>query len=37
MGNELDDFGNKGLVRGDLIVPILNELPEYDGYESIEL
>lgn len=37
MGDYLDDFGHKGLVRGDLVVPVLHKLAEKDGYKGVEL
>jgi len=37
MGNNLDDLGDKGLVGGDLGVPVLDELPQDDGDEGVEL
>ena len=37
MGNNLDDLGDKGLVGGDFGVPVLDELPQDDGNEGVEL
>lgn len=37
MGDYLDNFGHKGLVWGDLVVPVLYKIPEHDGYKSVQL
>ncbi len=37
MGNDLHNLADKGFVRRDLVVPVLDKLAENDGYESIEL
>lgn len=37
MGDHLDDLSYKGIVWGDLVVPVLHKLPEHDGYKRVEL
>lgn len=37
MGYNLDDLCDKGLVRRDLVVPCLHEVPQYDCYDGVEL
>ena len=37
VGDDLDDLGDKGLVGGDLGVPVLDVLPQYDGDQGIQL
>jgi hypothetical protein len=37
MGNDLHDLGHEGLVRRDLVVPLLHKFPQYDGDDGVEL
>ena len=37
MGNKLDDLGDKGVVGGDLGVPVLDIFPKDDGNQCVQL
>ena len=37
MGNKLDDLGDKGVVRGDLSVPVLDIFPKDDSNQCVQL